>query len=948
MNDLVTKTIPQLGAAADLHETDRLVMARGEGPATSFTLELLQAYLSGKGFGPAIVRPTRAELDAVTPSLLFSLGQVLGDPAGNVPNGNGVYSWTGSAWSWIGPSVDPAIQAKFDALQSEASRPSWAGKVNGWPDPFFRRFDLKSQLFLGRDRWYQQSGTAFAGWTRVANSKFPGGCALRREAGYNQITQSGPLIHLDEMGAAPGDTVTAYLLIMDLAAGGGRVYGKYRFSSAGDTVVNGAEGLMSNATGNTNGIVADATPKWLGISITVPTGAESLRLYPSNFSGLTGFDVLACWAFKGAATDGPAWPSLDDNYFALRDAEVVDRLDNLDFLTAPYVAWSSPRGDAEMVGDAVYAAKILGGRTIVSAKTIFDTIRTRVWASNNTTAIEWKVWIRDTTTSFNMSTTPSAASGTIPAGGFPTANALYELAIGSALVAEAGQDVVYAFRPVDGTNITQPSWIYDAAVNPARRGLILKLVSDWNNTFDTGNPTLSYGQIAPKLIYSAGRDSSLAPRVEAVEETVAALGAAVQIVVPPTIYAVQGREANVYFDNLHLAADAREFEHDVDCSAVQTGLQQNERWSLTPTGAVAAGGLTINVHDKRTGARLATASAALRAAAAAAGSGLNKKVLIIGDSLIDAGVITQTLVDVAGADAMGLTLLGTRGSGANKHEGRGGWTVSSYTGAGPTYYAFTVSGVTTPPLIAATEYSHNGAVYRVQRVDLTGGAGTIVCSVVSGGAPQASGTLTKSNGVAGDASIAFSASAAQPGNPFWISGVLNFAGYLSANSIAAPDWVLIQLGTNDAFGFTGTDAAVSAATDARLAQLDGLIASIKAAGAGIKVGLVMPPPPSFEQDSFGANYLTGVPRWAFKRNILIWSRQMIARYAGQEGLRVYLIPSNLALDTVNNMSRSAAAAINSRSAITAARQSNGVHPAISGYQQIGDALWAFLKVWAGV
>ena len=156
------------------------------------------------------------------------------------------------------------------------------------------------------------------------------------------------------------------------------------------------------------------------------------------------------------------------------------------------------------------------------------------------------------------------------------------------------------------------------------------------------------------------------------------------------------------------------------------------------------------------------------------------------------------------------------------------------------------------------------------------------------------------------------------------------------------DWVLIQLGTNDVFFETSDGAAVSA-TQASLTRLDTLINSIKASDANTKVGLVIAPPPSFDQDSFGANYGTGQTRWRFKRNILIWARDIIAKYQGQEASRVFLVPSNTALDTLNNMSRASSAAVNSRSAVTSTRQNNGVHPVTSGYQQIGDALWAFLK-----
>lgn len=52
--------------------------------------------------------------------------------------------------------------------------------------------------------------------------------------------------------------------------------------------------------------------------------------------------------------------------------------------------------------------------------------------------------------------------------------------------------------------------------------------------------------------------------------------------------------------------------------------------------------------------------------------------LVIGDSTINAGVVTQTLLDIYAENGKNLTLLGTMGNSPNLHEGRGGWTSSSY------------------------------------------------------------------------------------------------------------------------------------------------------------------------------------------------------------------------------------------------------------------------------
>lgn len=53
-------------------------------------------------------------------------------------------------------------------------------------------------------------------------------------------------------------------------------------------------------------------------------------------------------------------------------------------------------------------------------------------------------------------------------------------------------------------------------------------------------------------------------------------------------------------------------------------------------------------------------------------------VLVLGDSTVNAGTMTQAMLDLFEEDGSELTLLGTRGSGENLHEGRGGWRSYDY------------------------------------------------------------------------------------------------------------------------------------------------------------------------------------------------------------------------------------------------------------------------------
>lgn len=54
------------------------------------------------------------------------------------------------------------------------------------------------------------------------------------------------------------------------------------------------------------------------------------------------------------------------------------------------------------------------------------------------------------------------------------------------------------------------------------------------------------------------------------------------------------------------------------------------------------------------------------------------KVLVIGDSTVQAGTETEKLLALASGDNYSVTLLGTRGTSPNLNEGRGGWTATMY------------------------------------------------------------------------------------------------------------------------------------------------------------------------------------------------------------------------------------------------------------------------------
>lgn len=783
------------------------------------------------------------------------------------------------------------------ASADSTKKPAWAGKINGWPDTFFRSFDLSSVVFLGRNRWRVSSGSVFGSYSRVPNPVFDG-FALRRLAGAGNSPLNGPLIYLDEIGAVAGDTITIYGLFV----GDGAAVSLYAFFRNASDVGVGSQMTGESSTGGST-VTVSGTPQWHRLQAIVPSGADRIWIYPVTFTANKGFDLVALWAFRGNASAGPDWPTLFDQSQFDR-YQTNKRISDLELAVS-----STPVGTSRLLDKAVTLQKTAFS---IQSKNLFDksTVVDNKYVSNLDGLL--------------YDNSAYHTSDFIPV----VAGSAYALSytVGPGVRFTCYYNSSKQFLP-GGANTNISGFTAPSGAEFVR-------ITTYKGSTDSFQMELG-SQPTSYVPYGFSIDPSVLPPVSEL---------APEIVLPPTIVGVQGRECNVYFDNLHLST-ASDYFHNVT-SASGTGVQQNERWTWTPSGQLLSGSLIIDVHDKRTGALLVSKTASQRAASSSAGSGTTKKVLIIGDSLINAGVIGQTLLDLAAADVMGVSLLGTRGTGANKHEGRGGWSIQDYSTVGRTYYSFAVSGVVTPPAINSTTYTNNGNTYTVQEVNLTGGNGTIVCSVLPlNAAPTASGVLTKASGV-GDSTISFSSFVAVSGNPFWVGGALNFAQYLTNTGQPVPDWVLVSLGINDAFSYT-SDSAVSLAADTGFAALDGLIANIKAVDSNTRVGIVIPTPPSNSQDAFGSAYGTGQTQWRDKRNILIWARQMIAKYSGQEANRVFLVPSNVALDTVNNYPRSASSPVNSRNpGVMVARQNNGVHPDTSGYQQIADAMWAFLKFYA--
>ncbi|MGI6459531.1 MAG: SGNH/GDSL hydrolase family protein [Candidatus Hydrogenedentales bacterium] len=352
----------------------------------------------------------------------------------------------------------------------------------------------------------------------------------------------------------------------------------------------------------------------------------------------------------------------------------------------------------------------------------------------------------------------------------------------------------------------------------------------------------------------------------------------IRLMLPKTVYAVPGIECNLYFDNTVLVLNAANFAFDIDCAR---GRQFADCWRFVPTAEeVGDYGLTLTVRNADH-AVVAEGTTVLRVAPANAGAGRKVSLLLIGDSLTNASVYSQHLLDLcAGEGNPSLTLVGSHGRGEplgpNRHEGYGGWTAKRF----------------------ATLWT----------------------------------------------GIARTGDAAKRGSPFLYETddgqrVLDFQRYCNdVHGGQLPDAVTIFLGCNDTF--SAIDDSIDGVIDDMFAHMDALIAMIRAVSSELPIGLIQPVPPTVSQDAFGANYASGQTRWQYRRNQHRVVERMEAHYADQP--RIWLVPAYVNLDCAHNFPM-ASQPVNARNEAAIVRQYDSVHPAESGYRQIGDSVYCWLK-----
>ena len=392
--------------------------------------------------------------------------------------------------------------------------------------------------------------------------------------------------------------------------------------------------------------------------------------------------------------------------------------------------------------------------------------------------------------------------------------------------------------------------------------------------------TLAALTVVACLLATARLPAAPAPPVDAPEKP-AVFPGPVRLLLPPVVYAVPGIEVNVYFDNVVLVVSPSSYVFDVTCAK---GVQQHERWTFTPNPKdVGTHAFALEVRDAAN-AVIARAESTLRVVPAEAGAGRELSMLIIGDSLTHASVYSGHVVDLCRPEGNPrIRLIGSHGPGGQPGEEN---RHEGYGGWTAQRFATHYTGVA-----RTGDYKKRGSPF-----------------------------LYKD----GDA-----------------APVLDLPRYCAElNGGKLPDVVTMLLGCNDTF--SSDDGTIEGRIDTMFQHYETLVSMIHGARPDTKIGALLLVPPAATQDAFGTNYRCGQTRWQYKRNQQRVVERMLERFGGRESENLYLVPANVNLDCVNNYPQRTAP-LNARTDVKGPRLANGVHPGSSGYRQIGDSVYCWLK-----
>ena len=423
-----------------------------------------------------------------------------------------------------------------------------------------------------------------------------------------------------------------------------------------------------------------------------------------------------------------------------------------------------------------------------------------------------------------------------------------------------------------------------------------------------------------------------------------------RIILPSKIYAAVGVEFNLYKDAIVLGIDkglASPVNFSVEIVS-NVGNDYERVYSLTPISSqVGEHPIVINVYDSNR-KLVATKTSSLVVIDNVAPASV-KNILMIGDSTLDLGDVTTTLIGdfvgnapkTWGANTRQFPLL---------NQGIGGWGVVNYTERGSVYnmYATDYKFYTSAKQSGVDLRTHS--VYKnetdTQRIEIYQVFTDKFQYVVRKGTPV-SGTYTKVSG-GGDDTLTLDILSPEYGNPFWNpdSNTLDLAYYKSRIGFNGSfDVVTMRMGINDSlFKNIHSDADFEVTLNRYKSLVDLFVAD------GAKVIVELPLTDVSDHDAWGVNDGAGSANAAgknmYQADMWRWREAIIETFDnGAYGNNVEVGCAGLCVDrwygypATGTIAPVMSGKVATRLGVTSLMHNNYVHPNNGGYMQLADALY---------
>lgn len=406
--------------------------------------------------------------------------------------------------------------------------------------------------------------------------------------------------------------------------------------------------------------------------------------------------------------------------------------------------------------------------------------------------------------------------------------------------------------------------------------------------------------------------------------------------VPSKYELVVGDTFELFYKGIINAVHPEDLYVEINCAK---GKAYQKRYIYTPdVGDIGTYTMNIKLYNN-THYLIDEKNLSIVVKAKATSPNSEKILLYVGDSLSNSGRIprefirrvTQSGGTPAGDALQNITSIGTCNSSYAYFEAYGGYSFSSYNTENKlnSFMWITCQGHDkTVDDQHSTYTDSNGKYWKLETIEEN--RIKIICSSISGSLPASTGTLTWYSGGTHHSNIVFTASEQAAGNPFWndTEQKVDFGWYVSQFNKDHLDYVYVLLGWNDVYKSTETYKQ----------QVETFTSNILTDFPSCKIVLLGLEVPSYDglAHNYGSNNYKNA--YYYQMNHVWKLNALYAQIASENSSNVSFVNVAGQFDTENNMITSTRP-VNVRNSQTEVYQTNGVHPDVTGSDQIADACY---------